>query len=71
MRFTASIADLAKGLGRVSGAIPPRSPMPALENVLLQLEGSVLTLTATDMDISISTRILVKGERNGSILVPA
>lgn len=71
MRFTASIADLAKGLGRVSGAIPPRSPMPALENVLLQLEGSVLTLTATDMDITISTRIQVKGERNGSILVPA
>lgn len=71
MKFTASITELAKGLGRVSGAIPPRSPMPVLENVLLQLEGSVLTLTATDMDISISTRLQVQGGRNGSILVPA
>lgn len=71
MKFTASIIELARALGRVSGAIPPRSPMPVLENVLLQLEGSVLTLTATDMDISISTRVQVQGERNGSILVPA
>lgn len=71
MKFTASVNELARGLGRVSGAIPPRSPMPVLENVLLQLEGSVLSLTATDMDITITTRIQVQGERNGAILVPA
>lgn len=71
MKFTAPINELARALGRVSGAIPPRSPMPVLENILLQLEGSALTLTATDMDISISTRLQVNGERNGSILVPA
>lgn len=71
MKFTASVKDLASGLARVSGAIPPRSPMPVLENVLLRLEGSVLSLTATDMDITISTNIAVRGERNGSLLVPA
>ena len=71
MKFSASIHDLAAALGRVSGAIPPRSPMPVLENVLLRLEGSTLSLTATDMDITITTNIQVRGERNGSILVPA
>ncbi len=71
MKFAASIQDLAAGLARVAGAIPPRSPMPVLENVLLNLDGSTLTLTATDMDISISTTVPVRGERNGSLLVPA
>ena len=71
MKFSASIQDLATGLARVAGAIPPRSPMPVLENVLLNLEDSTLTLTATDMDISISTTLPVRGERNGSLLVPA
>lgn len=71
MKFTASVSDLARALGRVGGAIPARSPMPALENVLLRLDGSTLSVTATDMDITITTRVTVRGERNGAILVPA
>lgn len=71
MKFSASINDLASALAKVSGAIPPRSPMPVLENVLLRLEDSTLSLTATDMDITIETRLSVRGEQNGSLLVPA
>ncbi len=71
MKFSASIQELATGLARVAGAIPPRSPMPVLENILLRLEGSSLSLTATDMDITITTELNVRGEQNGSLLVPA
>ncbi len=71
MIFTATVKDLAQALGRISSATPQRSPMPVLENVLLELEGSALSLTATDMDITITTRIDVAGQRNGSILIPA
>jgi DNA polymerase-3 subunit beta len=71
MNFTATVKDFAQALGRISSATPQRSPMPVLENVLLELEGSTLSLTATDMDITITTRMDVRGLRNGSILVPA
>jgi DNA polymerase-3 subunit beta len=71
MRFSASIQELASALGKVSGVVPPRSPMQVLENLHLELSGSELTLTATDMDITMSTKLSVKGEKDGSILVPA
>ena len=71
MKFSASTQELGAALARVAGAIPPRSPMPVLENVLLRLEGNELRLTATDMDIAISTLLDVRGERDGSLLVPA
>lgn len=71
MKFTITVKDFAQALGRISSATPQRSPMPILENILLQLEGSVLSLTATDMDITITTKVDVRGERNGSMLLPA
>lgn len=71
MKFTVAVKDLAQALGRISSAIPQRSPMPVLENVLLQLEGSILSLTATDMDITMTTTLEVRGERNGALLLPA
>ena len=71
MKFTVPVKDLAQALGRISSAIPQRSPMPVLENILLQLEGSILSLTATDMDITITTTLEVRGERNGALLLPA
>jgi len=71
MKFTVAVKDFAQALSRISSATPQRSPMPVLENVLLQLEGSHLSLTATDMDITITTVLEVRGERNGAILIPA
>jgi DNA polymerase-3 subunit beta len=71
MKFSAAVRDLAQALGRISSATPQRSPMPVLENLLLQLEGSTLTLTATDMDITMATRLDVRGDRDGALLIPA
>ncbi len=71
MNFSVAVKDFAQALGRISSATPQRSPMPVLENVLLVLEGSTLSLTATDMDITVTTTLEVRGTGNGSILVPA
>ncbi len=71
MNFSVAVKDLAQALGRISSATPQRSPMPVLENILLDLEGSMLSLTATDMDITVTTRLEVRGTSNGAILVPA
>ncbi len=71
MNFSVAVKDLAQALGRIASATPQRSPMPVLENILLDLEGSALSLTATDMDITVTTRLEVRGTSNGAILVPA
>ncbi|MBS1913980.1 MAG: DNA polymerase III subunit beta [Bacteroidetes bacterium] len=71
MNFSVAVKEFALALGRISSATPQRSPMQVLENILMHLDGSVLSLTATDMDIVVTTRIDVRGEGNGSILVPA
>ena len=71
MNFSVAVKDFAQALGRIASATPQRSPMPVLENVLLELEGSTLSLTATDMDITVTTTLEVRGTSNGSILVPA
>lgn len=71
MNFTVAVKEFALALSRISSAIPQRSPMPVLENVLLELEGSHLSLTATDMDITVTTQLDVKGMSAGGVLVPA
>src|SRR5512133_3674755 len=71
MKLTAAVKDLAQALARISAATPQRSPMPVLENLLLHLEGSTLSLTATDMDVTMTTQVEVRGERDGALLLPA
>ncbi len=71
MNFRVAVKEFAQALSRISSATPQRSPMQVLENILMHLDGSSLSLTATDMDIVVTTRIEVEATAGGSILVPA
>jgi DNA polymerase-3 subunit beta len=71
MKFTASTQDLQKALNKLGGVIPAKSTLPILENILFDLLNNTLTLTATDMDISLTMSITVQGEEDGKIAVPA
>jgi len=71
MKFSCSSTELQKVLGTVGGVIPSKSTLPILENFLFRLEGSKLNITATDLDISMSVTIDVKGGSNGTVAVPA
>lgn len=53
MKFSVSSADLLQALTIVSGAVPAKSPMPILQNVLFQRMNDRLCLSATDLEISI------------------
>ncbi len=48
---------LQKALQRVIGGVEHRATLPILSHVLLQVEGTLLTLTATDMEIQITSYI--------------
>lgn len=70
MKFTVTTSDLLRSLSRVSGVVPTRSTSPIIENVLFDLLNDVLTMTATDMDISLTVTMQVKGEEDGRIAIP-
>ncbi|MFI5253216.1 MAG: DNA polymerase III subunit beta [Bacteroidota bacterium] len=71
MKFTVAIGELQKCLANIGGVIPSKSTLPILENFLFELNGNNLKITATDLEISMSVSIEVKGSRNGKIAVPA
>ena len=54
MKVTIERSALSKALGHVQSVVERRNTIPILSNVLLQAQGSALTLTATDLDIEIS-----------------
>lgn len=72
MKFTASSAELMKGLMEVSRAIPAKSSLPILENFLFDLKGNELEVTASDSDLTLRTVIEVDStQEEGQVAVPA
>jgi DNA polymerase-3 subunit beta len=63
--------NLARGLQTVSRAVSSRATLPVLANVLLRTENAGLKLTATNLEIGISSWVPGKVESEGEITVPA
>lgn len=73
MRFTISSGELFQNLQTVAKVINPKSVsvVPVLGNILFEIEGNVLTLTAADMSIRISSKIDIQNQGgDGSFIVP-
>tara|TARA_A100001015_G_scaffold311771_1_gene415666 strand:+ start:643 stop:1755 length:1113 start_codon:yes stop_codon:yes gene_type:complete len=51
MKFNVNQKDLQEALSYCQGVIEKRSTLPILSNVLLDVENSKLTITATDLDL--------------------
>ena len=51
MKFSVNQQDLQKSLNYCQGVIEKRSTLPILSNVLIDVSNSILTLTATDLDL--------------------
>jgi DNA polymerase III subunit beta len=64
------LADALTTAGRAATAVPIGS-LPVLSGVRLDLRGDVLTVTATDIELTISTDIEVAGQQDGSSVIPA
>ena len=72
MKFTISQQDLNRALAFVSKAVTARSTMPILKGILLSVdETDTLTMTASDMDLSIEKKITVADAQPGTIVLPA
>jgi len=71
VRFSCLQENLDRGLNTVSRAVPPKSTLPALSNVLLSTDQGRLKLAATNLEVAISCWIGAKVEEEGAITVPA
>src|SRR5262245_32673980 len=64
-------ARLSQKLQAVSAVVPTKTTLTVLSNILFTAEGSELKLTATDLDLSMTTTLPAKVEEAGSACVPA
>ncbi|OAV44336.1 DNA polymerase III subunit beta [Lewinella sp. 4G2] len=71
MKFSVSSSDLQKKLTLAGGAISSNPVLPILEDFLFKIEGSTLTIAATDLETSVITSIEVNADGDGTVAVPA
>ncbi len=71
MKFTIPQEALAEALQTVCSAVSPRSNLPILSNVLLQAAEGGVTLTATDLDFTVRSRVPAEIHRPGATTLPA
>ncbi len=71
MRVSILQDQLARGLNIVSRAVDSRPTLPVLANILLATEDGRLKLSATNLEMSITTYIGAKVDRPGAITLPA
>jgi len=71
MRFTISREKLQEGLAAVTAAVPAKTTLPVLSNLLVETTERGIRLSATDLDIAVSTEVRADVETPGSITIPA
>ena len=71
MWITCLQEHMSRGLGVVGRAVATRATLPVTQNVLLTTDQSRLKLTATNLEIAISTWIGGKIDHEGSVTIPA
>ena len=71
MKLSCLQENLSKGLAIVGRAVATRTTLPITQNVLLATDRSMLKLSATNLEIAITTWIGAMVEEEGAITVPA
>ena len=71
MKFSAEKAELWDRLQTVLSVISAKTTLPILANLLIKAEGDSLSLSATDLDLSITTSLSGKITKPGLTTVPA
>lgn len=71
MRFELERQALLKPLQAVIGVVERRQTLPVLSNVLLEVDGDHLSITATDLEVELRAGTAVEGAEPGQVTVPA
>ena len=71
MKFTITRDNLQEGLVAVAAAVPGKTTLPVLSNILVEALKDGIRLSGTDLDIAVSTRIAASVDQEGAITLPA
>jgi len=71
MKFIVSSSYLLKQLQVLGGIINSNNTLPILDNFLFNLEGNSLTVSASDLETTISSKLEVESNEKGSVCIPA
>ncbi|RMG62944.1 MAG: DNA polymerase III subunit beta [Bacteroidetes bacterium] len=72
MNFIVSSTALHRQLSRIAGAIPSKSVLPIIENFLFEIDGPQLTVSTTNLETSMQTRLAVESRGDAiKIAIPA
>lgn len=71
MKFIVSSTYLLKQLQVLGGVINNSNTLPILDNFLFELNNSELTISASDLETTMSSTINVESDSSGSVAIPA
>jgi len=71
MEITISKFELLRELAATQGVVERKTTIPILSNYLFEASGDRLSLTATDLDLSLRTSCNAKVKKEGSCTIPA
>jgi DNA polymerase-3 subunit beta len=71
MEITVSKFELLRELTATQGVVERKTTIPILSNYLFEAAGDRLSLTATDLDLSLRTACNAKVKKEGSCTIPA
>lgn len=72
MRFSIDTEAMLKGLTHLARVIPARPSLPILSDLLFELDGEILRITASDGELTLKTMLKAESpEGSGSAAVPA
>ncbi len=71
MEITISRVELLRELSATQGVVERKTTIPILSNYLFEAGGDRLSLTATDLDLSLRTSCTAKVKKEGSCTIPA
>jgi len=71
MEITVSKFELLRELTATQGVVERKTTIPILSNYLFEAAGDRLSLTATDLDLSLRTSCSAKVKKEGSCTIPA
>ncbi|WP_305804754.1 DNA polymerase III subunit beta [Stenotrophomonas sp. YIM B06876] len=71
MRFTLQREAFLKPLAQVVNVVERRQTLPVLANFLVQVQGGQLSLTGTDLEVEMVSRIGVEDAQDGETTIPA
>src|SRR3989454_9814184 len=71
MEFSVTKSTLLNELSTTQGVVERKTTIPILSNLLVEAKGSQLTITATDLELSICTSCEAKIKKEGAGTIPA